>query len=224
MVRVHVLVEGVAEETFAREVLQPYFTQHKIYLSPRRLGKPGHKSGVCKYPVAQREILITLKQETQAFCTTMFDYYGMPPDWPKRKDAGHKLFAEERSVMVEDAMLADISSQLGGRFNCSRFIPYVQMHEFEALLFSDPKVLAGGLELADDVPIRHITNQFKSPEEINDSQQTAPSKRIMGLNPGYAKVSHGIRVGQNIGLNMMRSQCPHFNGWIQRLEDLAHSR
>ena len=223
MVRVHVLVEGEAEETFARDVLPPYFTPHEIYLLPRRLGKPRHKRGICGYPLAQREILITLKQETQAFCTTMFDYYGMPPDWPKREEARHKPFAE-RSVMVEDAILADISSQLGGRFNCSRFIPYVQMHEFEALLFSDPKVLAEGLELADDAPVRHITDQFKSPEEINDSQQTAPSKRIMELKPRYAKVTDGILISQKIGLKVMRAQCPHFNEWIEKLEALAYRR
>ena len=221
MVRVHVLVEGEAEETFAREVLSAYFSPHGIYLFPRRLGKRGHKSGVCKYPCAQREILITLKQDAQAFCTTMFDYYGMPPDWPKRKEARSKPFAE-RGILVEEAMLVDISSQLGGGFDRSRFIPYVQMHEFEALLFSDPKVLAGVLELTDDAPIRRITDQFTSPEEINDGQQTAPSKRIRGLNPGYAKVLDGVRISQRIGLQTMRTECPHFNEWIQTLEALAH--
>ena len=123
--------------------------------------------------------------------------------------------------MVEDAILSDISSQLGGRFDCSRLIPYVQMHEFEALLFSDPKTLAGGLELADDVPIRHIRDQFKSPEEINDSPQTAPSKRILELKPRYGKVTDGVRISRSIGLETMRAQCSHFNGWLTRLETLA---
>jgi hypothetical protein len=220
MVRVHVLVEGEAEETFARDVLTPHFAPHEIHLLPRRLGKPKHKRGICGYPRAQREILITLKQDVHAFCTTMFDYYGMPPDWPKREEARRKPFAE-RSVMVEEAILVDISGQLGGRFNRSRFIPYVQMHEFEALLFSDPQVLAEGLELADDTPVRYITNQFTSPEEINDSQQTAPSKRIMELKPRYGKVTDGVLISQKIGLTVMRAQCPHFNQWIGKLEALA---
>src|SRR4030042_3683430 len=140
MVRVHVLVEGEAEETFARDVLAPHLTPYEIYLLPRRLGKPRHKRGICRYPLAQREILITLKQDTHAFCTTMFDYYGMPLDWPRREEAKQEPCAERR-VMVENGMLADISGQLGSRFNCSRFVPYVQMHEFEALLFSDPGML-----------------------------------------------------------------------------------
>jgi hypothetical protein len=150
----------------------------------------------------------------------MFDYYGMPLDWPKREEAKQEPCAE-RSVMVENGMLADISGQLGSRFNCSRFVPYVQMHEFEALLFSDPRMLAEGLELADDTPIRHITDQFKSPEEINDSQHTAPSKRILELKPRYGKVTDGARISQKIGLDVMRAECPHFNEWIQKLEALA---
>ena len=78
MIRVHVLVEGEAEVSFVKEVLLPYFIRHEIHLLPRRLGKPRHRRGICGYPLAQREILVTLKQEAQAFCTTMFDYYAMP--------------------------------------------------------------------------------------------------------------------------------------------------
>jgi hypothetical protein len=95
------------------------------------------------------------------------------------------------------------------------------MHEFEALLFSDPKLLADGLELADCSAAQGIRDQFQSPEEINDSQQTAPSKRIMQLNAGYSKVTDGVLISQKIGLGAMRAQCPHFNAWIEKLEALA---
>jgi hypothetical protein len=220
MIRVHVLVEGEAEVTFVKGVLLAYFIQREVHLLPRRLGKPRHKRGICAYLLAQREILVTLKQEALAFCTTMFDYYAMPPDWPKRKEARHKPFADT-AVMIEAAILTDVSDQLGNRFDCSRFIPYVQMHEFEALLFSDPKLLADGLELPDCSATQSIRDQFQSPEEIHDSEQTAPSKRIMGLNRGYSKVTDGILISQKIGLTAMRAQCSHFNDWIAKLETLA---
>jgi len=220
MVRVHVLVEGETEETFVEKALVPYFAQYETYLYPRRLGKPQHKHGICGYLLAQRDILTTLKQETQAFCTTMFDYYRMPFNWPKREEAKRKPFAE-KGVMVENAILADISGQLGVGFNRSRFIPYVQMHEFEALLFSDPGMLAQGLDLTDDSEVQRIRNQFDSPEEINDGEQTAPSKRIVGLNAEYDKVADGVLISQKIGLTTMRAQCPHFNGWIEKLEALT---
>jgi hypothetical protein len=223
MTRVHVLVEGQTEETFVKSVLQPHFNEHEIYLFPRLIGKPGHKGGVGEYPRARRDILAALKQDAGAFCTTMFDYYGMPNSWPNREAARQKLFAE-KPVTIEEAILADICAELGMGFNRVRFIPYVQMHEFEALLFSDPKLLADGLELPNDGPTRCIRDQFQSPEEINDSQQTAPSKRIMGLNPSYAKVLDGVRISQTIGLNAMRAGCPHFNGWIEKLEAVAQGR
>jgi hypothetical protein len=220
MVRVHVLVEGQTEETFVKSVLQPHFNPRGTYLFPRLIGKPGHKGGIGEYPRAHRDILAALKQDEGALCTTMFDYYGMPSGWPCRESAREKPFGE-RPGTVEAAILADISAELGAGFNRDGFIPYVQMHEFEALLFSNPKLLADGLELVNDSETRRIRDQFESPEEINDSRQTAPSKRIITLNPGYSKVLDGIRISRNIGLDAMRAQCPHFGEWIQKLEALA---
>ena len=220
MVRVHVLVEGQTEETFVNNVLQAYFNGHEIYLYPRLIGKPGHRGGIGEYSRARRDILATLKQDADALCTTMLDYYGMPSSWPDRETAKQKPFAEKPAA-IERAILADISAELGSRFDLARFIPYVQMHEFEALLFSDPKLLADGLELSDCSATQSIRDQFQSPEEINDSQQTAPSKRIVGLYAGYSKVTDGVLISQKIGLNAMRAQCPHFNGWIANLEALA---
>ena len=220
MVRVHVLVEGQTEETFVKGVLQPYFNRHEIFLLARLIGKPSHRGGIGEYPRARRDILVTLKQESRAFCTTMFDYYGMPDSWPQREAAKHNPFSQ-KAGMIEQAILSDIAGELGDGFNTARLVPYVQMHEFEALLFSDVKLLADGLELANDAAIQAIQNQFQTPEEIDDSPQTAPSKRILSLNPSYAKVLDGVRISQSIGLDMMRAQCPHFNEWIGKLEALA---
>lgn len=223
MVRVHVLVEGQTEETFVKDVLQAHFNQRQIYLFPRLIGKLGHRGGIGEYPRARRDILATLKQESRVFCTTMFDYYGMPDSWPQRAAAKRSPFSQ-RPVMIEQAILSDIAEELGNGFNTARLVPYVQMHEFEALLFSDAKLLAKGLELADDTPIQAVRDQFETPEDIDDSPQTAPSKRILGLNRRYSKVLDGVRISQEIGLGRMRAQCPHFSEWIGKLEALAGSR
>ena len=219
MVRIHVLVEGQTEETFANNVLLPHLMQRQVYLYPRQVGKPGHRGGIGEYQRARQDILNTLKQDVDAFCTTMFDYYGMPGTWPEREVAKQKPFVE-KPVTIEKAILADVVSALGQSFDSCRFIPYVQMHEFEALLFSNPKLLAEGLELPDDSEVQHIRSQFQSPEEINDSKETAPSKRILRLNTGYSKVTDGVLISQKIGLAVMRSQCDHFNEWIRKLEAL----
>ncbi len=215
MVRLHVLVEGQTEETFVASILQSHFNRSNIYLYPRQIGKPGHRGGIGQYQRAQRDILATLKQEGSTFCTTMFDYYGMPTGWPGREIAAGK------PEIIERAILTDISAIMGEGFNSARFIPYVQMHEFEALLFSDPKALAAGLQSVDDEAVRRISEQFACPEEINDAPQTAPSKRIAQLDPGYQKVTDGILIAQRIGLDAMRAECPHFNKWIGKLEALA---
>lgn len=103
-----------------------------------------------------------------------------------------------------------------------RFLPYVQMHEFEGLLFSDPDAFATGIgksSLADK--IREIAQQFDSPEDINDRPDKAPSKRIAKLMPGYAKPLHGILAALQIELPQMRQACGLFNEWMWRLESLG---
>jgi hypothetical protein len=153
MVRVHVLVKGQTEETFVNRVLRSHFWPLGIYPRPQQLGRPGHRPGMVEYPRAREDILITLKQDADSFCTTMFDYYGMPDSWPGREAARQKAFGE-KPVTIEQAILKDIASELGSVFDRARLIPYVQMHEFEALLFSDPKLLVQGLELADALCVR----------------------------------------------------------------------
>ncbi|MCL5279745.1 MAG: DUF4276 family protein [Planctomycetes bacterium] len=215
MIDVRVVVEGQTEEMFVNRVLRSHFWPLGIKLRPQLLGH----GGVREYGVARIDILTVLRLQTHSFCTTMFDYYAMPSSWPNREAAKEKPFAE-KAAAIEWAISADIQRELGQGFDASRFIPYVQMHEFEALLFSHPKLLADGLDLADDTPIQAIRGQFATPEDINDGQHTAPSKRIVGLSAKYSKVTRGILISQNIGLNVMRAQCPHFNEWIGKLEAL----
>jgi hypothetical protein len=181
---------------------------------------PINHGGVAKYSDFRREVLAVLKQDANNFCTMMFDYYGMPNSWPGREIARQKPFAQ-KSVVIEEAIFNDIAVELGERFNRRRFIPYVQMHEFEALLFSNPAVLAKELKLRDESEVQRIRDKFHSPEEINDSEQTAPSKRIKALYAGYQKPRQGVLIALSIGLNVMRTRCPHFNEWIGKLESLA---
>jgi hypothetical protein len=221
MVKVTMWVEGDTEETFVNRVLRPHLWPLGVNPHPRKLGKPGHYTGMVEYPRARRDILTTLKEDAVSFCTTMVDYYAMPSSWPGREAARQKPFSE-KPVTIEQAILADISAALGEGFNSARFIPYVQMHEFEALLFSNPAVLAAHLESVEQSVLQEIKAQFSSPEEIDDSPETAPSKRILRLDPSYRKRYDGMLLAQNIGLNVMRAECPHFNEWIRSLETLAH--
>ena len=101
------------------------------------------------------------------------------------------------------------------------FIPYVQKFEFEALLFTAPDKLALLFPENDQTEsLQKISAQHATPEEIDDSPQTAPSKRIQKLLPGYRKRQHGVLAAQDIGLTAMREACPHFNEWLTKLETL----
>jgi hypothetical protein len=85
--RVIAVVEGQTEQTFVREVLAPWLAERTVFLSPRLVGKPGHKGGVGEYSRAKKDMLALLKQEAGTIITTMFDFYAMPFSWPGREEA-----------------------------------------------------------------------------------------------------------------------------------------
>ena len=108
---------------------------------------------------------------------------------------------------------------MGVGFNQRRFVPYVMMHEFEGLLFSDTTRFAHGIGRPELSPkFQAIRDAFATPEEINDSPITAPSKRIVNLVPGYEKPLMGTLAVLEIGLDAIREECPLFRAWIERLE------
>ena len=109
--------------------------------------------------------------------------------------------------------MRDVTSEMGHAFNPSRFIPFVMIHEFEALLFSVCQGFAEGIgqELSGGLGLSsHPGCAASGPEEIDDSPLTAPSKRITKLVPGYQKPLMGVLAASKIGLETMRSECPHF--------------
>lgn len=221
MNRVVVVVEGLTEQVFIRNVLAPQLALHDVMITARLVGKPGRKGGVGPYNRARRDILAVLRQDTAVFCTTMFDYYGMPHTWPKRHLTATAPF-EKRAFLIEEAILQDIAQEMGSDFQPRRFMPYIQMHEFEALLFSDPDALAQTMQQPDmAATLRAIEAQFDSPEMINDHFETAPSKRLEKLFPSYNKVLSGTLAAQRIDFATMRQKCTHFSAWLTKLERLG---
>jgi Domain of unknown function (DUF4276) len=111
---------------------------------------------------------------------------------------------------------------MGKNFDVSRFVPFVVMHEFEALLFSDCAAFSSAISRPDARSrFEQIRRGLATPEEINDSPATAPSKRIIRVVPEYDKVRLGASAILEIGLPKIRQECPHFDAWITRLENLV---
>lgn len=77
VVELYAVVEGVSEQNFVEQVLAEPFARRGIYISATRVGKPGHKSGVCSWERARRDIVNFLKQGKSCrpvYVTTVFDY------------------------------------------------------------------------------------------------------------------------------------------------------
>ena len=209
MSRVLVFVEGQTEETFVRDLLVPYFSRLGIYLTPiLAQTSPGHKGGIVSYGKVKHQLTRLCRQDQGAYVTTMMDYYGLPNDFPGLD--GRVPDAHEQVVRLEQALQRDIDAP--------NFIPNLMLHEFEALLFSAPEKFA---EWLDDqallAPMSAIRGAFATPEHINNSPQTAPSKQILTLVPHYKKTVDGPLIAEDIGQDAIRAQCPHFNNWIERL-------
>jgi hypothetical protein len=223
MPRLLLHVEGQTEETFVNEVLGDHLVRSGYEMvSARLVGNPRMKrGGIRPWQGVKRDILRHLKEDRSAIAAIMVDYYGLPHDWPGRAEAPGKGSTSSKAEFVESALLGDITEEMGHRFDGRRFVPLVMMHEFEALLFSDPERFAraiGKTDLAQE--FQKIRQKFECPEDINDSPVTAPSKRIENLFPGYEKPLSGVIAALEIGLQAMRTECPHFNEWLKHLEML----
>ena len=226
MSRILVHVEGQTEESFVNNVLAPHLYRVGYALvSPRLLGNARQRSrrgGIRPWDSVRKDILNHLTADQTALATTMVDYYGLPDTWPGREEGGQKGTLQARAASVEQAVLDDISESLGGSFDPRRFVPYVVMHEFEGLLFSDPDRFARGIGRPNlSSEFQAIRDDFDSPEAINDSPETHPSERIMELYQGYQKPLMGVLAVEEIGLDAIRGECPLFDRWVEKLEQRA---
>lgn len=220
-----VIVEGETEQTFVRDQLAAHLAIHNTIAWPVLPGRHRNHGGVKKWEVARQDIIRTLKEGR--YCSTMFDYYAMPTDWPGRSDAVRKPW-KERASTVEVKIHEDITAAMGGSFNPKFFVPYVQLHEFEALAFADVGILASVLTPIGRYSSEWLQQQFTTilrqaghPEAINDGYETCPSRRISGVVPAYKKRAQGPIVTSRIGIEGLRVQCTHFGEWLIRLEQLG---
>ncbi|MFW7342757.1 DUF4276 family protein [Pollutimonas sp. H1-120] len=221
MIRVHVICEGQTEEMFIKEVLAESLEKKNIYLNPALIGKPGHKGGNFRFQRLLTDVRNRLLGDQQAYCTTFFDFYGLPEEFPGKMEARTKSSMNEKADALLTAMTAQLQEKLGSKA-MRRFIPYIQMYEFEGLLFSAPNHLALGInQPALEGQFQRIRNAFDTPEDINDSPNTAPGKRIQALYKGYEKPLHGSLAAIEIGVATIRAECPRFDHWLKRIETLG---
>jgi hypothetical protein len=223
-IRLNFVVEGQTEETFVNTVLGPHLAERCVWtsarcvLTSRRRGVK-YRGGFRTYNQPRNDILSWIKedQNEDARFTTFFDLYGLPSDFPGYQEALRTSDPYEKVRVLEQALGEDIADP--------RFIPHLQLHEFETLLLSDP------LQLEEQFPgqtrqvqrLAVMATSFGNPELIDQGETTAPSKRIITEIPEYQgmKQSAGPLVARKIGIVKLRTNCRHFGEWICQLESLG---
>ena len=217
MKRLVFIVEGETEESFVNNILRPHFLNCGLY-NPIQCFKIKHtQGGMHKYSYVRNDVLNTI-YETDVIVTTMFDLYALPHSFPGYEESQTIEDHLKRVVFMEAQMKEDLEQNQNRQFD--NYIPYIQLHEFEALVFSS----ANGFEaLFEDSEmnykgIREVIDTFPNPEDINDSPETAPSKRMQKLIRGYNKVTYGISLIEYTGIDAIIQKCPHFREWIEKLK------
>lgn len=227
MKHLNIIVEGSSEEAFVNDVLIKHFAPLNIFVSVRkiktgwdRLNNKPSKGGLLKYIKFRNDVLRWIesdRNQPQFWYTSMLDLYAFPKDELSPYNASIQSINDpyQKIDALETAIAQDI--------NHPQFIPYVQLHEFEAFLLVKPDRLI--LMYPDgQTGINRLKKDIgdKRPEEINESPQTAPSKRIIKYLPDYEgqKAQVGPLVAEDIGLTALRNNCRHFNDWITKLEQI----
>lgn len=216
MARILILAEGETERLFVRDILSSHLLPYNIFpevtVIPTRKVSDGtdFKGGIVRYEKVKGLLRRLLNDSNAVMITTLLDFYGLPDDFPK----------PQRGSCYE--RIAELEKLVKQEFSDSRFYPFFFLHEFEAMMFVNPDELAEVTNSADQLlALQTIKSTYRSPEEINDHPDTAPSRRIKQLIPSYRKTAHGLSIIQNVGLNVIRAECSHFNEWLLKIESLS---
>lgn len=222
---IHVLCEGQTEQGFVEAVLKPYLLGKDIVVKSILVTtnkKKNAQGGLVTYLHAYNDLSTMLRLNADGeyerhIFTTMFDLYALPDDFPE--------YAKCHSIVNKYERVKSFEKAFSKAINSDRFVPYIQLHEFEALVFCGLDSLklmykesAGNID-----KLKEDLAKIGNPELVNDHPQTAPSKRIIKAIEGdkkhyhYDKPKAGKFVTEQVGIDALREMCAHFNEWIEKL-------
>lgn len=210
MKRLIIIVEGQTEEEFVNQILAPYFRTKGIYsIVPIKIATSSiSKGGFVNYQHLKNDVLKRIR-ETDVIISTFVDYFRIPTSIPGYIACQSLGNVDDRITCLERAVATDISY--------SNFIPYIQKHEFEALLFSSS---VGFENLYDEDVFSETASvilEYQNPEDINSRPEFAPSKRLKSIMGSYEKVFEGNMIALEVGINTMLEKCPRFKNWVEKL-------
>lgn len=219
--RIFVVTEGQTETAFVKKVLASYFPD-KVFIPveietkvDKKIGRM-YKGGISNFEKIRNtlvKVLNTASKDNSSYVTTMFDFYGLPKDTPCIGELKKYNDPYKKVEFLEDVISREFSS---GR----NFFPYIQLHEFESLLYADLDKLQSECFDVDISGLKDEVKDFSNPELINNGVETAPSKRIIKYIPSYDKIVNGINAVQEIGMDVLCKRCSHFSLWIEKIGKL----
>jgi hypothetical protein len=210
----NIIVEGPTERDFVTQCMMPYFADRNIF-NIRPIGietSPGYKGGDVRFEGRFKPLVETiLRGKEDMLVTSLIDFYRLRSDFPKFDDAKKIADVHQRVAFIEQACYENI--------NDKRFFPYIQLHEFEALLFTKWDGFEDlGITAGNKKKIQKIISEFPNPELINDRPEYAPSKRLEQLiTPKYIKPFHGNYIALTNGFDAIMAKCPRFNNWVKSI-------
>ncbi|MCI9132672.1 MAG: DUF4276 family protein [Lachnospiraceae bacterium] len=222
MKKFFVVTEGQSETNFVNKVMIPHFGGRcsliPITVVTKADGRHGkiYKGGVTNYQQIRNTLVKALaisSKSKDSYVTTMFDFYRLPTDVPGIADARKIHDPYDKVELIEREIL---KAEKG---NEKFFFPYIELHEFEAMLFSDLTKLEEAYFDYDLTPLKECARMQSNPELINDGDETAPSKRIINCINCYDKANVGVGVLEKIGIENISCKCRHFSEWIRHIED-----
>jgi len=214
MKRLYILCEGQTEEEFLNTLLNPFLQSMGVFAQPiicttKRTPTQKYKGGVTSYAKVKKELQRLCGEHPSELVTTMFDLYAFPYDALDLKNIPTDAY--DKAEYIEKA----ITDEIGNRFGNMVFS--LVLHEFEGLLFSDVSAFENIADQKVVAILRGVRAAVPTPEHINESPETAPSKHIKRVIREYSKPTDGIDIAEQIGLDRIKSECRHFANWLEKL-------
>lgn len=211
MKRLYIVVEGQTEEQFVNRVLAPYLSAsqqlHSVTPIPIHRGH-GARGGMVNYECLRRDVLRLLGESDAPIVSSLIDFFRCPET--PGKEIWDKATNHLQEVELREA-------EIGRDIDNERFIPYIQLHEFEALLFSSDASFGDLFSEEEAKELSELVAQYPNPEEINTTPEGAPSKRLQAIVSDYRKTVHGDLIAEAIGIEVILERCPRFRAWVERL-------
>lgn len=219
MKKIFIICEGETEQEFCNKTLSPYLFRSDIQIQTPLI-KKSH-GGIVPWKYIKKQVEELLSNGDSPCVTLFIDYYGIKdmhqfPKWEEAKSIADK---HKKLDKIEENMQNDISEGMR-----NRFIPYIQLHEFEALLLSDKRAFDTCFttdEIQDREELNGIFKTFDNPEDINNNVTTVPSARLSRIISGYDKIVYGNLIAEEIGLETIMSKNPRFTAWIKKIKSIS---